>query len=142
LESQLAELRQHPTPPPAASAHAHPPLLPVAPPPIPIAPARKMSRRLGKRLYWLVRPVARPLAWRGRQFLIGEIRAELAGLRERLDQLVARPVPGPSGDSTGPTAAMERVLLTLAVLDAQDPSPPGLAPDAAASSLSNDERGR
>ena len=147
LEAQLAELRGHSAAVPAAAALAAPSSLPVAPAPIPIAPARKMSRRIGKRLYWLVRPVARPLAWRGRQFLIGEIRAELAGLRERLDQLVARPVTGPGGESTALTAAMERVLLTLAVLDAQDPAPPGLAPpslapEPAASSLSNDEPGR
>ena len=142
MESQMAELRRHSPSSPAAPGHDNRPLLPVAPTPIPIVPARKMSRRIGKRLYWLVRPVARPLAWSSRQFLIGEIRAELAGLRERLDQLVARPIPAPGGESTGTSAGMERVLLTLAVLDAQHPSPPGLAPDGAASSLSNDEPGR
>ena len=138
LQSELAELRRTPSPSTSApdphiSAPSPTPAVatPLLAPPAIVLPLtrNRLGRRIGKGLYRLVRPVARPLAWRGRQFIIGEIQAELAGLRERLDQLVARPIPGAGGDSVLLAATLERVLLTLAVLDAQDPSPPGLAPE-------------
>ena len=105
-----------------------------------------VGRRIGKQLYRLIRPVARPIAWRSRQFITGELREELAGLRERLDQLVARPVQAPAASADpAMAAAMERLLLTLALQDARDPSPPGLAPaphaERACAGLSNPRSG-
>ncbi len=98
-----------------------------------------IARRLAMGLYRLVRPVARPLAWRGRTFLIGPVRDEVAVLRDRVERLAMGSAGAGALDNSVSAHVMERLLLTLALQDGRDPAPPGLAPEhlAEPSGLSN-----
>lgn len=108
---------------------------------------RGLVRRLGRGLYGLVRPVVRPLAWRTRQFLTGDIRREIAEFSARQDQLLARPAASSTTVSAAVdpsfSGAMERLLLTLALEEAREVAPALLAPAAAepGGGLSNGEPG-
>ena len=159
LESELAELsgrlndrtRGAPLvrPPIAASPPSTP--SPAAAPPAVVPPdARErialplassgLGRRVAGGLYGILRPVLRPLAWRLRQFLVGELKGELDGHRIRLDQLIARPAGAAAGGlDPALLTALERTLLTLALEDGRRAGPPGLAEPAAG--LSKTETG-
>ncbi len=85
---------------------------------------QKGPRSLKWSAYGVVRPVVRPIAWRLRTFLIGPVRdevamlrAEVAALRARLDQIAAE-ATGPGLDRRM-LAVMEQALLTIA-LDRED----------------------
>jgi hypothetical protein len=79
--------------------------------------AKAAAKRLARKLYRLVRPILRPIAWRTRAFMAGEVRAELAQLETKLDRISA----ALSVNETPPTDARELVrmlettLLTLAL---------------------------
>ena len=136
LESEVEALTEkQATPPPAAEPEPEPAIIlpaPAAPGLAAIRLPRVARRVLG--LGWRgVRPLVRPLAWRARQFLIGPVLTEAAGLRaqqahlqHRFDQGVGTAA---TADDGGLARAMERALLTLALQDGRDPAPPGLAPD-------------
>ncbi len=73
LEHEVAELRR---PAPAAVPEPVAPAALAAPAPVPRV---RLRRRVAMRLYrWSLRPVARPLAWRARSFLLAGIRQVLA----------------------------------------------------------------
>lgn len=119
---------------------SQPPEVQVPPPPIGLAYRRGgIARRLAMGLYRLVRPVARPLAWRGRTFLIGPVRDEVAVLRDRIERLAVGQAGAGALDNSVSAHVMERLLLTLALQNGRDPAPPGLAPEHRAdpSGLSN-----
>ena len=117
LEAELAELNgrlDDRTQQPAAAAGPHHGAVPAAMPlpaavESPPAPADSrerialplgaggLGRRVTRLAYGVVRPLVRPLAWRLRQFLIGELKGELDGHRIRLDQLIARPATSTEG---------------------------------------------
>ena len=87
-------------------------------------------RRLALAAYRLVRPVVRPIAWRTRTFLTGELKRDIAGIRTTQEAILARIGAGGGGMDPGMTRTMERLLLTLALEDASNPTPPGLLPPA------------
>ena len=90
---------------------------------LPLGPGG-LGRRLTRLAYGAVRPLVRPLAWRLRQFLIGELKGELDGHRIRLDQLIARPVGSTEGGiNPALLGALERALLTLALEDGRQAGP-------------------
>jgi FkbM family methyltransferase len=117
---------QHQTGPVLAAAPAEPgpSVEPEAPPP----PPRPLLHRLAMLAYRPVRPVLRPLVWRARTFLIGPLLEEMARLRQQLDELQSRPLANvrPTLDPAI-SAAMERLMLTLALQDARDRPPPDLS---------------
>jgi FkbM family methyltransferase len=57
------------------------------PPPAP-RPRRSLKKGLARLVYWPLRPVARPMAWRLRAFLIGETRSEVNVTNEKLSHLL------------------------------------------------------
>ena len=82
--------------------------------PIPGSPTNKWRKRLAQLLYYPLRPIIRPLAWRLRTFLIGDIQRELRQLRD------AAPPPPSTAQSSVIDAeafgeAADRLLLTLAL---------------------------
>jgi FkbM family methyltransferase len=95
--------------------------------PVPTAPAhlprgRTGSRRLAMAAYRLVRPIARPMAWRLRSFLVGGISEQVRQLSVLLDTRSASVRSGQLGDVSGANyemvrlaGEMERTLLTLAM---------------------------
>jgi FkbM family methyltransferase len=93
--------------------------------PVPRPPGgRKAARRIALTAYKLVRPIVRPIAWRLRSFMVGDLSEQLRQLNERMGGQ-----PGGSRTSRDGTAAtemyrlaaeMERTLLTLAVERAPD----------------------
>lgn len=115
----------------------------AAPPPIEAParapPRRSRARRLALLAYRPLRPLIRPLLWRGRSFLTGDIREELARQNQALQSLLMqsgatsaaamlatpsslRAPPGPPGDAAGLQAELrqfgvmlETTLLTLAL---------------------------
>ncbi len=142
LQAELAELNSRLAPRPAeaaavveagASPAAAPSPASLEAPPAP-ADARErialplgpggLGRRVTRLAYGAVRPLVRPLAWRLRQFLIGELKGELDGHRIRLDQLIARPVGSTEGGiNPALLGALERALLTLALEDGRQAGP-------------------
>ncbi len=147
LEAELAELNgrlDDRTQQPAAAAGPHHGAVPAAMPlpaavEAPPAPADSrerialplgaggLGRRVTRLAYGVVRPLVRPLAWRLRQFLIGELKGELDGHRIRLDQLIARPATSTEGGiNPALLGALERALLTLALEDGRHAGPPYL----------------
>jgi FkbM family methyltransferase len=64
----------------------------AAPPPAPAAPVmrRSLARRLALLAYRPVRPLVRPIAWRCRTFLTGEILGELARQNYALQSMLAQ----------------------------------------------------
>ncbi len=82
------------------------------------------------RVYGLFRPVLRPLAWRSRSFLTGELRSDVARLELRIQQLGGiGQVPGVAGNLSMVEAELkqfskmlETTLVTLA-LDQERPKP-------------------
>jgi hypothetical protein len=130
-----------------APATASPPAPPVEPAHQAVAappPRRSLARRLALLAYRPVRPLIRPLVWRGRSFLTGDIMAELARQNQALQSLLLqsgdsggaammatsaspRAVPGPPGNPAAMQAELrqfgvmlETTLLTLAL--ERDPS--------------------
>ncbi len=154
LEAEVERLRQAPPaplPPPEPEPEPKPELRPEPEPepdpqPAPFAEpgldpapirARNWQRRLALSLYRLVRPVVRPMAWRTRSFVTGDILRELAWIREQQDAMLrqsaaAYVMPAAPSSATGPALpsahVMERVLLTMALEDASNPEPHGLLP--------------
>lgn len=53
----------------------------------PIAPPRSLKRRIALAAWAPLRPVLRPMAWRGRGFLTAELHQRMARLESRLDML-------------------------------------------------------
>lgn len=79
LEAELERLR------PAQIAAPAPV---VQPPPLPPPPPAPPRRRRAVRVAWaLVRPVVRPLAWRLRTFLVGDLEGRHARIIDRLDRI-------------------------------------------------------
>jgi FkbM family methyltransferase len=83
---------------------------------------RTGSRRLAMAAYRLVRPIARPMAWRLRSFLVGGISEQVRQLSVLLDTRSASVRSGQLGDVSGANyemvrlaGEMERTLLTLAM---------------------------
>ena len=124
LHEQVAALRTELA---AAEARPAPEPEPEPPPaPVPHQPTLHLTagrgpaaRRLLLRLYGLVRPVARPIAWRARTFLTGPVLQEIAALRAQQDALLTRlslqsAAPG-GGGMLGMDSSAERLLLTLAL---------------------------
>ena len=144
LEAEVERLQQvPPAPPPEPEPAPEPdpdpdPLPAAAPEPDPgFAPTRASGwqRRLALSLYRLVRPIVRPMAWRTRSFVTGDILRELAWLREQQDAMLrqrasASPMlPAAAAGPDLPSATvMERLLLTMALEDASNPEPQGLLP--------------
>jgi hypothetical protein len=94
------------------------------------APQRSLGKRVVMRVYGLFRPVLRPLAWRSRSFLTGELRSDVARLELRIQQLGGiGQVPGVAGNLSMVEAELkqfskmlETTLVTLA-LDQERPKP-------------------
>jgi len=94
------------------------------------APRRSLAKRVVMIVYGVFRPVLRPLAWRSRGFLIGELRSDLTRLELQIQQLGAgRHAPSAVGDTSVVEAELkqfgkmlETTLLTLA-LDGERPGP-------------------
>jgi hypothetical protein len=94
-----------------------------------VPPRRSRARRLALLVYAVIRPVARPIAWRWRTFLTGEILGELARQNQSLQIALNRtgqqggtPLLGISGDSQAVHEELrqfgnmlETTLLTLAL---------------------------
>ena len=115
LEAEIARLTSLLAPPPPA-----PPQMP--------SPRPAWPRRLALAAYRLVRPVVRPIAWRTRTFLTGELMREIAGIRTTQETIIARVNAPGGGIDPGMARTMERLLLTLALEDGSNPNPPGLLP--------------
>ncbi len=121
----VARLLHRPGPEPALAPE---PTLPAPASDVaPVAPLAGTSRMRGSVLaaYRLVRPVVRPVAWRSRSFLTGELMRELADVRAKLDLALQRlPPDGRFQDraalSPGAGRAAERMLLTLALESRRD----------------------
>jgi len=132
--------RLHGTAPAPLPVPAVPPAGDAVRQPVPAAPPRRSwKRRLALLAYRPVRPLIRPLAWRGRSFLTGEIMAELARQNQALQSLLmqsggtsaaamlatplsSRATAGPPGDPAALQAELrqfgamlETTLLTLAL---------------------------
>lgn len=100
-------------------------LLPVPAPlptlvPIPVvAPRVSWLRRAMLSAYRIVRPVARPLAHRGRRFMTVELMTELSLLRGKqddiLERLIALEPKGDDGSAAHLARMADRLLLTLAL---------------------------
>ena len=102
------------SPPPAAATPTHMDRMavPSATHSVPVQPS-DIGRRTLKRLYEIVlRPWARPLAWRVRGFLTAGIREDLAAMRE---ELAARSASASGSSETRIVRAVEDAILTLAV---------------------------
>jgi FkbM family methyltransferase len=108
---------------------------PYVPAPVRESWRRRLARRAAKAAYMLVRPVARPIAWRLRSFMTGGVSDQLRLLSERIETLathqpLTQPVQQPTvaqAGSDGAAAEMrrlaaeiERTLLTLALERAPD----------------------
>lgn len=116
---------------PAASPFAPPPVsphpsLPVAPTAGPALAPVPRSRLRGAALaaYRVARPIVRPVAWRSRIFLTGELMRELADVRAKLDLLLAHQSQhgshspaAPGSLDPGVARVAERMLLTMALED-------------------------
>ena len=128
---QQAETPAEPGPPPVQAAPGPAPEPEPAPQPeqAPVPVQRGLLRRGAALAYRLVRPVVRPAVWRTRAFFIGPLLEQTIDLRLRIDELRARP-PNEKYVTLEPafTEAMERLMLTLALEDGRDPSPPLLLP--------------
>jgi FkbM family methyltransferase len=101
---------------------------------------RRLGRRAAKAAYMLVRPVARPIAWRLRGFLTGDLFEQVRQLGERIEALAVAQsihlptvVPietcGAAEEMRRLAAEIERALLTLALERVTEgwsavPSPP------------------
>ncbi len=125
-----------PDPLPAAAPEPDPGAAPVGAPIHASVRARGWQRRLALSLYRLVRPIVRPMAWRTRSFITGDILRELAWLREQQDAMLrqrasASPMlpAGAAGPDLPAANVMERVLLTMALEDASNLKPQGLLPE-------------
>ncbi len=121
-----------PTPP----SSPHPPPSPPVSSPSPADTTRPgAKRRLVQAVYRVLRPLLRPILWRGRQFLVGDIRRELFELGQRQDLLLAQAgarVPSLGSTDADMVGAMERLLLTLALEQGRTGTvPPAPAPAAA-----------
>ena len=81
--------------------------------------AAEAPKSLRWRLYRLVRPLVRPLAWRTRIFLMGELHAEVVALRSEVAALRAelRERGAQDAQALEPKilAVIEQALLTLAL---------------------------
>ena len=130
LEGEVVRLNQPQMEAVWPSAPSGPSPAVASPEPQTLAAAQPVRRGLAKRLvllaYSVVRPVVRPIAWRTRQFLVGDLKAELDGHRIRLDQLIARPVIPDRTDDPALLGAMERLLMTLALEDGSHSGPDSL----------------
>ena len=109
LQADLAGLRAEPAP------------IGFRPVPMPYrpkgGPQGGIGRRLALRLYRMVRPVIRPIAWRTRSFMLGPVLQELAELRAQVSGRPHSMTSGPAVGALDPglSQAMERLLLTLAL---------------------------
>ena len=149
LEAALAAMAPPPAPgPPLPEPSPMMPSLPTLPAgplpepevprgasPLPAAPLT--ARRALRLLYAPVRPVVRPLARRFRRFMTIELQQELQSQGHRLDALAARPLPLPLPPPPPPPppdpmrvrqetmmlAAIDALLVTLALQDARQPQP-------------------
>ena len=112
----------------------HPPRVAPPPPPPSLGPSVTPPRKMGRRLaHWaalaafrLVRPVARPVAWRLRGFLIGGLSEEVRRLGEQIDRDAgaATEMRHLAVEEMRQLAVdVERALLTLAMERAPDPWP-------------------
>jgi FkbM family methyltransferase len=126
----------------AATAATVPAGVAVAPPHVDIPPGaaavapplgarrRSLAKRVVLGVYGVFRPVLRPLAWRSRSFLTGELRSDVARLELRIQQLGGiGQVPGVAGNLSMVEAELkqfgkmlETTLVTLA-LDQERPKP-------------------
>jgi FkbM family methyltransferase len=79
--------------------------------------AKAAAKRLARELYRLVRPILRPIAWRTRAFMAGDVRAELAQLETKLDRISAAlsVKEAPPTDARELVRMLETTLLTLAL---------------------------
>ena len=127
-------LEPEPPPEPPPGREYPPPALPEPDPGLAAAPVRGWRRRLALSAYKLARPVLRPLAWRTRGFVTGDILRELAWIREQQDAMLrtqaatahSLTVPAALSPSLPSANVMERFLLTMALEDAGNPHPHGL----------------
>jgi FkbM family methyltransferase len=120
-DNQLTEVLGEPATGPMLSAPSA-----YTPAPQPLT-ARKAARRMALVAYRLVRPIARPIAWRLRGFMVAGLSEQL---RQLSDKIGIQSVPSRIGhDGTAATemlrlaAEMERTLLTLALERASEPWP-------------------
>jgi SAM-dependent methyltransferase len=94
----------------------------------PVASRPSIGRRVCRGLYYLaLRPIVRPLAWRGRGFLsadilasLAEIRQELATVRHALQASVARP-DAMNTEASKLIRALEDALVTILVQSRDQP---------------------
>jgi FkbM family methyltransferase len=79
--------------------------------------AKAAAKRAARGIYRLVRPILRPIAWRTRAFMAGEVRAELAQLETKLDTISAALSvnEAPPTDARELVRMLETTLLTLAL---------------------------
>ena len=116
----IARLLHRPEPQPApATAAAVAPAMPSA--------RTSRVRRTALAVDGLARPVVRPLAWRSRLFLTGELMRELADVRAKLDLALERLQHAGVSQShaaldPGAGRVAERMLLTLALESREEKS--------------------
>lgn len=109
----LRRARAEPAATPVVAPAAQPDISPMTEPP-PAPPSRATGvRGVAMAAYRLARPVMRPVAWRSRSFLTGQVMAELQDHRAKLDLLLQR--SGHGVLDPGVASAAERALLTLAL---------------------------
>lgn len=85
----------------------------------PSSPHADLPRSLRWRLYGLIRPIVRPVAWRLRTFFVGALLDETAALRREVaalrDEVAARGREQEAALEPRIAAVLEQAVLTLAL---------------------------